>query len=105
MADFIRFNYSVYLLPGHSNGKQALALCNQLLQKQYKSLKLVEHIPEHSVRLQESLINAHLETDVQKSYAPPTTESLKYRGEGLSFGAGKAIAKVARGNHPAIWPL
>lgn len=93
MADFIRFNYSVYLLPGRSNGKQALALCNQLLQKQYNTLKLVEQIPEHPAHLQEPLINAHLESDVQKNYAPPTIESLKYRGEGLSSEQGKQLQK------------
>ncbi|HEY2232808.1 MAG TPA: DUF2314 domain-containing protein [Candidatus Angelobacter sp.] len=82
MADFIRFDYSVYLLPGHSTGKQSLEVCNQLLRTQYNALKLVEQIPEHPAHLQEPIINAHLETDVQKNYAP--SESLKYRGVGLS---------------------
>lgn len=93
MADFIRFNYSVYLLPGHSTGKQALALCNQLLQKQYNTLKLVEQIPDHPAHLQEPLINAHLETNVQTNYAPPTIESLKYRGGGLSSEQEKQLQK------------
>jgi len=84
MADFIRFEYSVYLLPGHSTGKQSLDVCNQLLRTQYNAVKLVTQIPEHPAHLQEPLIVPQLERDVQKNYTPPTVESLKYRGVGLS---------------------
>jgi uncharacterized protein YegJ (DUF2314 family) len=82
MMDSIHFTYSIYLLPGYKNGKQSITLSDQLLRMRYKSLKLVRKIPEHAV--QGSVISVHLENNVQKNYAPPDLESLKYRGQGLS---------------------
>jgi uncharacterized protein YegJ (DUF2314 family) len=82
MTDSIHFTYSVYLLPGHSHGKQSIALSKQLLRTRYKGLKLVKEIPEQAV--QGSIVSVHLEENVPENYAPPTLESLKYRGEGLS---------------------
>src|SRR4051794_3822595 len=38
ITDSIHFTYSVYLLPGHSNGKQSITFSNQLLRTQYKAL-------------------------------------------------------------------
>jgi uncharacterized protein YegJ (DUF2314 family) len=84
MADSIHFTYSVYLLPGHSNGKQSITFSNQLLRTQYKALSLVKEIPEQAAHLEKSFISVHLEDNVQENYAPPTLESLRYRGEGLS---------------------
>jgi uncharacterized protein YegJ (DUF2314 family) len=93
MADFIRFEYSVYLLPGHSTGKQSLDVCHQLLRTQYNALRIVTPIPEHPAHLQHPLIDPQLADDVQKNYAPPTIESLKYRGVGLSSGQEKQLQK------------
>lgn len=84
MTDSIHFTYSVYLLPGHSNGKQAITFSNQLLRTKYKGLNLVNEIPEQASHLEESFVSVHLEDKVQENYAPPTLESLRYRGEGLS---------------------
>lgn len=84
MTDSIHFTYSVYLLPGHSNGKQLIAFSNQLLRTQHKDLNLVKEIPEQADHLERSFISVHLEDKVQENYAPPTLESLRYRGEGLS---------------------
>jgi hypothetical protein len=84
MADSIHFNYSVYLLPGHSNGEQSISFSKQLLRTHYKELNLVKEIREQVAHLERSLIKVHLEDNVQKNYAPPTLESLRYRGNGLS---------------------
>lgn len=84
MTDSIHFTYSVYLLPGHSNGKQSITFFNQLLRTHYKGLSLVNEIPEQAAHLERSFISVHLEDKVQENYAPPTLESLRYRAEGLS---------------------
>jgi len=54
------------------------------LRTQYKDLKLVKEIPEQADHLERPFISVHLEDKVQKNYAPPTLESLRYRGKGLS---------------------
>ncbi|HKV92914.1 MAG TPA: hypothetical protein VJW20_10230 [Candidatus Angelobacter sp.] len=93
MAEVIQFNYSVYLLPGRTNGKQALAACTQLLHTRYKALKMVADIPGHPTHLTDPLVSVHLERDVRKNYAPPAIELLKYRGIGLSPEQGGALQK------------
>ena len=84
MSEVIRFNYSVYLVAGHFTGSRALARCTELVRTRYKSFKLVDAIPDKPSHLENPLISLHLESSVAKDYAPPTIESLKYRGEGLS---------------------
>jgi hypothetical protein len=80
MADSVRFTYSVYLLPGHAQ-RNFLADVSRLISSRYKSLKIVDKIPDHP---SETVVSPHFITDVQKTYTPPTVESLKYRGQGLS---------------------
>lgn len=84
MTDSIHFTYSVYLLPGHSKGKQSITFSDQLLNTQYKGLNLAKEIPDQADHLERSFVSVHLEDKVQENYAPPTLESLRYRGEGLS---------------------
>jgi len=93
MADFIRFNYSVYLVPGHIDGSRALARYKQLVRTRYKTFQQVDDIPDKPAHLENPLISLALESDVAKNYPPPTIESLKYRGEGLSAGQEKLLQK------------
>ncbi|HKD80023.1 MAG TPA: DUF2314 domain-containing protein [Candidatus Angelobacter sp.] len=93
MADFIQFNYSVYLVPGRIGGPQSLKLCNHLLRTRYKALKWVDGIPDHPTHLTDPLVSIHLERNVPKNYAPPTVDSLQYRGVGLSPGEQNALQK------------
>lgn len=79
MADYIHFNYAVFLLPGTAHG-DALAEIPRLIGR-YKNLKLVDKIPERPTN---SLISAHFIMNAQKNYTPPSLETLKYRGEDLS---------------------
>jgi hypothetical protein len=72
ITDSIHFTYSVYLLPGHSNGKQSITFSNQLLRTQYKGLNMVKEIPEQVANLERSFISVHLEDNVRKNYVPPT---------------------------------
>ncbi len=86
MADSIRFTYAVYLLPGGNNNSQEISR----LIARYKTFKLVDEIPEHQSGM---VVSAHFITDVQKAYAPPSLDSLKYRGEGLSPQQEQALEK------------
>ena len=82
MADSIRFEYAVYLLPGKGQppASNPLGAVEQLL-AHHSNLKLVEDLPQQP---REMLIQASFRTDVQKKYAPPDIERLKYAGNGLS---------------------
>ena len=80
MADSIRFVYSVYLLPGHPQ-REFEAEVSRLIKTRYKPLKIVSTLPSPP---SEPVVSPHFVTDAQKSYTPPTIESLKYRGVGLS---------------------
>lgn len=93
MAEVIQFNYSVYLLPGKTDGKRALAACTKLLRSRYKALKMIGDIPDHPTHLSDPLVSVHLERDVRKNYAPPSIESLRYRGVGLSAEEQGALQK------------
>jgi uncharacterized protein YegJ (DUF2314 family) len=87
MADYIQFNYAVYLPPGHAHTKAEVV---QMISTRYKILKLVDKLPE---RPAETLVSVHLITDAQKTYAPPTMHSLQYRGEGLTEDQKQALQK------------
>ncbi|HET9282445.1 MAG TPA: DUF2314 domain-containing protein [Candidatus Angelobacter sp.] len=93
MAEVIQFKYSVYLLPGRTDGKRALAASTQLLRTRYKALKMVDDIPDHPAHLTDPLVSVHLERDVHKNYAPPSIESLRYRGVGFSAEEQGALQK------------
>lgn len=94
MADQIRFVYSVYLLPGHAQ-HNFQAEVSRLIGTRYKTLKLVDKIPEHP---SDPVVSPYYITDVQKTYVPPTVQNLQYRGVGLSDQQKQALQK----SHDAI---
>ncbi len=105
MANSIHFTYAVYLLPGVTHG-DTLGEVPRLLTRH--KLKTAEKIPE---RPDGAYVSAHFITDAQKSYPPPTLESLDYRGEGLSRRQKQALqqsreAVVLEFAHPkaSVWP-
>jgi uncharacterized protein YegJ (DUF2314 family) len=84
MAEVIRFEYAVYLTQGHLPAAQALKRCNRLVRTRYKGLTLVDKVPDQPAQIHDPLVSIRWEPEIQKNYAPPTIESLQYRGEGLS---------------------
>jgi uncharacterized protein YegJ (DUF2314 family) len=105
IADYIQFNYAVYLPPGNAQNQTQV---ERLIRTRYKTLKLVEKLPE---RPSETFVSPHVITDVHKTYIPPSIESLKYRGVGLSEQQKQALQKSRRAiilefAHPktSLWP-
>lgn len=88
MADSIRFEYAVYLLPTSSN--KALAHLKRLLASKYGAFKLINDFPKEPDQM---VIEARIETDVQHRYAPPSMESLQYFGRGITRAEGQALQK------------
>ncbi len=79
MADSVRFQYAVYMLPVHTHDP-ATAL-HEALTKKYPDLKLVDETPKEP---REMLVHAHMQKNVKQEYPPPTVELLQYDGHGLS---------------------
>lgn len=89
MADHIRFVYSVYLLPGHPQ-RDFKAEVARLIGTRYKTLKLVDKLPDNPGQ---AMVRMYFISDVRKTYAPPTLEALKYRGNGLTKQQEQAVQK------------
>ncbi len=87
MADSIRFRLAVYLLPGSS--KNPATVLREVLAK-HAGLKLVTEVPKE---LREAVVCGYLEKNVRQEYAPPTLESLRYAGKGLSREQATALQK------------
>jgi uncharacterized protein YegJ (DUF2314 family) len=88
MADSIRFQYAVYMLPVHA--KDPSAVLREALVKGYAGLKLVDEIPKEP---SEMVVSTHLQEHAQKEYAPPSLEDLQYSGHGISPQQAQALQK------------
>ncbi len=105
MADLIRFQYAVYMLPGPA--KNPSIVLQDAMAKKYAGLKLVADIPKEP---REMVVSAHLRKHVQQEYPPPDKESLQYFGHGLSQEQAQALQKsdeafVLQFSHPKenVW--
>jgi uncharacterized protein YegJ (DUF2314 family) len=88
MADSIRFEYAVYMLPIHA--KDPSVVLQQALAKKFIQLKLVDEIPKEP---REMVVFTRTQKNVQKEYAPPTIENLRYSGGGISPQQAQALQK------------
>ncbi len=88
MESSIRFEYAVYMMPMHT--KDPLAVLRQILAKDSPQLKLVEEIPESP---KEMFVQARLETDVARKYAPPDFGRVQEFGHGVSDQQNKTLQK------------
>jgi len=88
MADSIRFEYAVYMLPVCS--KDSSVVLQQALTKKFAQLKLVAEIPKEP---REMVVWARTQKNVQKEYAPPSMENLRYSGGGVSPQEAQALQK------------
>jgi uncharacterized protein YegJ (DUF2314 family) len=74
----ISFQFAIYYLPKPK--KEPFAELDSLLKDRFKQFRRIEKLDDHSKGM--SLV-ARLDSDPQKSYAPPDLESLKYFGRGV----------------------
>lgn len=88
MADSIRFQYAVYMLPVHAHDP-AIVL-RETLTKKYPDLKLVEEIPKEPHFM---LVHAYTQKNVQQVYAPLDLRALQYFGNGISREQARALQK------------
>jgi hypothetical protein len=86
MADSIRFQYAVYMLP--IPAKNPSVVLQEALAKKYAGLKLVAEIPKDP---REMVVSARLQRHVQQEYSPPTMEDLHYSGDGSSRQQAQAL--------------
>jgi uncharacterized protein YegJ (DUF2314 family) len=89
MADSITFEFAVYRLPGDPT--DPFTVLRQTVAEKYPNLKLVSEIPKHPTV---PVIVARVEKHVRSEYAPPSLESLKYFGEGLSKEQAQALQEA-----------
>lgn len=79
MDDNISFQFAIYYVPKPIN--DPLPVLNELLANEFKAFKKVEELGKTPEQM---LLSARLNPDVQKNYAPPDLDSLRYFGRGLS---------------------
>lgn len=80
MAESMRFEYGVYLLPGSHHSPDPMLVVRQALGR-YPDLRVVDEIAESS---QGRVVHAYMQNDVPLKYAPPSLKALQYSGEGIS---------------------
>lgn len=81
MSRFVRFELAVYLPPAQSSTRpQPMRVLTEAL-RDYPSLKLINDLPKEP---QTMVVRANVNENVRKSYAPPSLNSLRYSGNGLS---------------------
>jgi hypothetical protein len=88
MAESIRFQYAVYMLPIHAKNPSFL-LRNALVNK-YVDLKQVDEAPKEPRGM---FVSAHLQKTMQRDYPPPNMESLVYSGSGISRQQAQVLQK------------
>ena len=105
VADSIRFEYAVYMLPAHV--KDPTAVLREALAKQYANLKLIGEIPKQP---REMVVSARMKKHVQQEYAPPDMQYLRSFGYGLSQKQAQDLQKseeafVLQFSHPQenVW--
>jgi uncharacterized protein YegJ (DUF2314 family) len=84
MAEFIHFQYAVYMLPHHP--KNPSFLMHDTLLKNYPALRLVEELPKEP---KEIVVRAYW----QQNFSPPTIENLEDSGHGITPLQGQALQK------------
>src|SRR5262245_34430136 len=89
MANSIKFEYAVYLLPKSAKGAEAAF--RKSAAKNSPKLKVVEELTTNPA---EALVNGHFQMNVPKEYAPPGLESLRYAGHGLTPEQEHALQKT-----------
>lgn len=82
----IRFQYAVYYLTEPT--KEPLAVVRQWLENGHKDVRIVEDIPKAPGSM---LVRSYILENVREEYRPPTVESLRYSGRGLSRGEAEAL--------------
>lgn len=80
MANWMHFQYAIYLLPQAPVHRDVLAILRTLL-KEYPEVTLVDEIPPQPQAL---FVQAYLEKHAREKYAPPDLKSLRYSGHGLT---------------------
>ena len=86
MDDHIMFEFAIYYLPTPT--KEPLGELDTFLKGKFKGFEKVEKIsPPKTGRA----IAARVVTNVEESYAPPSFESLRYSGRGLSHEQARAV--------------
>lgn len=105
MAESIRFEYAVYMLPVHTKDPAAIL---RVLAKKHPDLKLVSEIPQTPDQM---VVATYMQNNVQKEFAPPEPGFLKFKGHGLSQQQEQALQKskeafVFEFAHPKenVWP-
>jgi uncharacterized protein YegJ (DUF2314 family) len=90
MSRFIHFELAIYLPSTHSAaGLQPIRALTESL-RNYPDLKLVANVPEQPQRM---FVCAHVDEHVKDNYAPPSMNSLKYSGRGLTSKQAEALQK------------
>ena len=79
MTETIHFQYAVYYLPSPSDDPQKIL--RQLLAEEKNGPAIVEKIPE---TINSPIIGVRVSENPRQDYAPPSLESLKYFGHGLT---------------------
>jgi hypothetical protein len=88
MADSIKFEYAVYMLPTHT--QDPYVVLRDALTKKYPGLRLVDEIPK---KPQETVVREHLQKDVGREFAPPELEFLEHSGHGINRRQAQALQK------------
>ena len=86
MDPYARFEFAVYMLP--TPIKNPSTVLRDELRQKYPDLILVEKFPDNPTAL---LVSANKQTDLQKTYPPPSGERLKWEGKGLTDEQGLAL--------------
>ena len=89
MANSIKFEYAVYLLPKSANDSEAVF--RKSVAKNFTKLKIMEEVSTNSA---EAVVSGHYQRNVPKEYAPPKFESLRYSGHGLTPEQEHALQKT-----------
>jgi hypothetical protein len=88
MSESIRFQYAVYFLP--TPKKDPMKVLSKLLATKGAGFKQVNKL---SKSVKQRVVSAVLEKNVPKKYSPPSLNSLKYSGRGLSKKQAAALQK------------
>jgi hypothetical protein len=89
VADSIRFQYAVYLLPNGHHVNALTELHGAI--GRFTNLRSVGDIPKTPEAM---LIHAYAQKNVKKEYAPPDLKALQYFGRGISLEQAKALQET-----------
>jgi uncharacterized protein YegJ (DUF2314 family) len=105
MAESMRFDYAVYMLP--IPAEDPSTVLHQALATKFHELKLVDEMPKQP---REMLVHAHTKRNVQQEYPPPTPDKMKYFARDVSSEQAQAVqtsseAFIVEFGHPRekVW--